>query len=101
MIKLQALALILATVVNEVRKTCPMIPVRFLKMKGLRAIKIGYYGKERVITCGSENGINDRITALNELLTLFDAFKRQGYAPNTVTLVFGVSRGHLVDTYYL
>lgn len=101
MIKLQALALILASVVSEVRKTYPMIPARFLKMKGLMAIKIGYYGNERVVKCESENGINDRITALNELLTLFDAFKRQGYAPDTVTLVFGASRGNLIDTYYL
>lgn len=101
MIKLQTLALILATVVTEVRKTYPMIPARFLKMKGLKAIKIGYYGKERVVKCESENGINDRINALNDLLALFDAFKRQGYAPDTVTLVFGVSRGNMQDTYYL
>lgn len=101
MIKLQALALILASVMNEVRKTYPMIPSRFLKMKGLKAIKIGYYGNERVVKCESENGINDRITALNELLTLLDAFNRQGYELESVALVFGASRGYLVDTYYL
>lgn len=101
MIKLQALALILASVVSEVRKTYPMIPSRFLKMKGLMAIKIGYYGKERVVKCESENGINDRITALNELLTLLDAFKRQAYHVDSISLVFGASRGYLVDTYYL
>lgn len=101
MIKLQALALILATVISEVNKTLPMIPTRFLKMKGLRAIKIGYYGKKRVITCGSENGINDRINALNELLALFDALNRQAYEIESVTLVFGATRGNLKDTYYL
>ncbi len=101
MIKLQALALILASVVSEVRKTYPMIPTRFLKMKGLKYIKIGYYGKQRVIECESENGINDRIKALNDFLALSDAFKRQAYDIESVTLVFGASRGYLVDTYYL
>lgn len=101
MIKLQALALILATVVAEVRKTYPMIPSRFIKMKGLKAIKIGYYGNERIIKCESENGINDRINALNELLALSDAFKRQAYEVESVTLIFGASRGNLIDTYYL
>lgn len=101
MIKLQALLLALSAVISEVNKTLPMIPSRFLKMKGLRAIKIGYYGKERVINCNSENGINDRINVLNELLVLLDAFNRQSYDIESVTLVFGASRGRLVDTYYL
>lgn len=101
MIKLQALALILTSVVTEVRKTYPMIPVRFLKMKGLTCIKVNAYGKERIIKCDSENGINDRIKVLNDLLTLSDAFKRQAYDIESVTLIFGASRGRLVDTYYL
>lgn len=101
MIKLQALALALATVIGEVRKTYPMIPARFLKMKGLTCIKVSAYGKERVIKCESENGINDRINALNDLLSMSDAFTPQGYELESVTLVFCASRGYLVDTYYL
>lgn len=101
MIKLQVLALVLATVVSEVGKVYPMIPSRFLKMKGLTYIKVNVYGKEKVIRCDSENGINDRIKALNDLLTLSNAFKRQSYEPESVTLVFGASRGNLIDTYYL
>ena len=101
MIKLQALALALATVVSEVRKTLPMIPTRFLKMRGLKCIKVTFYGKERLIICNSENGINDRITALNRFLALLDAFTRQGYEVESVTLVYGATRGDLTDTYYL
>lgn len=100
MIKLQALALILATVVSEVSKTYP-IPSRFLKMKGLKSIVVSYYGKERIIKCTTENGINDRINALNELLALSDAFKRQAYEIESVSLVFGANRGNMVDTYYI
>lgn len=101
MIKLQTLTLILTSVVSEVHKTYPMIPVRFLKMKGLTCIKVNAYGKERIIKCDSENGINDRIKVLNDLLALSDAFKRQAYDVESVTLVFGGSRGYLVDTYFI
>lgn len=101
MIKLQALALALATVIAEVRKTYPTIPARFLKMRGLTCIKVSYYGKEKIIKCASENGVNDRITALNELLALADAFTSQGYEIESVTLVFGAIRGNLTDCYYL
>lgn len=101
MIKLQALALILASVVNEVRKTYPVIPVRFLKMKGLAVIEIGFEGKKRTVKCASENGLNDRINALNDLLLQSDNLRRSGYNIESITLVFGATRGRLVDTYYL
>lgn len=101
MLKLQALLLALSAVISETKKVYPVIPSRFLKMKGLKSIVVSYYGKERTIKCTTENGINDRINALNELLALSDAFKRQGYEIESVSLVFGASRGNLVDTYYI
>ena len=101
MIKLQSLMLVLASLIAEVRKTYPMIPSRFLKMKGMSVIEIGFEGKRRVVKCASENGINDRINALSDLLLQSDNLRRSGYNIESVTLVFGASRGHLVDTYYL
>lgn len=101
MIKLQSLALALAIVLTEVHKVYPMIPLRFLKMKGVSVIEIGFEGKKRIVKCASENGINDRINALNDLLLQSDNLRRSGYNIKSVTLMFGASRGNMQDTYYL
>lgn len=102
MIKLQALALILATVVAEVRKTYPMIPTRFLKMKGLKSIVFIFNDRcPLCVKCEEPNGINARIQCFNDLLKAHDLLREYGDTPVSVTLMFNENRGNLQDTYYL
>lgn len=102
MIKLQTLALILATVVAEVRKTYPMIPARFLKLKGLQSIVFAF--EDRIplcIQCTEPNGVNARIQCLNDLLKGSDLLRDNGDHPVSITLMFNKTRGNMKDTYYL
>lgn len=102
MIKLQALALILASVVAEVRKTYPVIPVRFLKMKGLKSIIFTFNDRcPLCVKCEEPNGINARIQCLNDLLKGSDLLRDNGDQPVSITLMFNETRGNMKDTYYL
>lgn len=102
MIKLQALALILASVVNEVRKTYPMIPARFLKLRGLQSIVFVF--EDRIplcVQCTEPNSLNARIQCFNDLLKWSDRLKDNGDQPVSITLMFNENRGNMKDTYYL
>lgn len=102
MIKLQSLMLALATVLAEVRKVYPVIPSRFLKMKGLTAIVFVF--EDRIplcVQCTDPNSINARLQCFNDLLKATDRLKDNGDQPISITLMFNGNRGNLQDTYYL
>lgn len=102
MIKLQSLMLVLASLISEVRKTYPMIPARFLRIKGLRSIVFTF--EDRIplcVQCTEPNGINARLQCLNDLLKGTDMLKNSGDRPVSITLMFNESRGNMIDTYYI
>lgn len=102
MIKLQALLLALSAVISEVNKTLPMIPSRFLKMKGLKSVVFIFNDRcPLCVKCEEPNGINARIQCFNDLLKAHDLLREYGDSPVSVTLMFNENRGNLQDTYYL
>lgn len=102
MIKLQSLMLVLSSLIVEVRKTYPVIPARFLKLRGLQSIIIMF--EDRIplcIQCIEPNSLNARIQCLNDLLKGSDLLRDNGDQPVSITLMFNESRGNMQDTYYL
>ena len=94
--------LVLASLITEVQKTYPMIPARFLKLRGLQSIVFVF--EDRIplcIQCTEPNGMNSRIQCLNDLLKGSDLLRDNGDQPVSITLMFNESRGNMKDTYYL